>query len=133
MGGDIRNRIPIHRSSFFCLETKETKIQGLQNALAQILSNRKFGRVISSIALQSFPLSLAIRFEFTCHVLMTDENSSSTFNIRHSTLFYCHVLMPIHFLVNISFFFNKRNATAAASCHSDRVFCLTAKNDEESI
>jgi hypothetical protein len=32
---------------FFCLDTKETKSQGLQNAPANILSITKFGRVIS--------------------------------------------------------------------------------------
>jgi len=34
-------------SSFFCLETKETKIQDLQNTPARILQKVKCGRMIS--------------------------------------------------------------------------------------
>jgi hypothetical protein len=61
---------PARPSSFFCLDTKESKNQGLQNTPASILSNCKCGRVICSTVLRSFPSLLAIRFVFPCPVLM---------------------------------------------------------------
>jgi hypothetical protein len=65
-------------SSFFCLDTKESKNQGLQNTLASILSNCKCGRVIYSAALRSFPSLLTICFVFPCRVLMAESP-----NCRH--------------------------------------------------
>jgi hypothetical protein len=71
-------------SSFFWLDPKESKSQGLQNTPAIIFSNRKCGRAISFIALRSFSVLLAIRFKFSCPVLIADRQIDLLFNFNRS-------------------------------------------------
>ena len=106
IGDILQHSVHFKLSLFFCLDTKETKSQGLQNVPANILAIAKFGRVISDYLFvlieyyfqRSFPVSLSYCFESSCHVLMPDLTSSklqrSSFYTQHSSLFTCHVLMP---------------------------------------